>query len=220
MRLPTQALALAALTLLSAPSTLYAQGENPEAGNWSCYTEYGQATVYTTPVWEATALMAEVNNSFAQFLLTKYGYKGQVFCGRANLEGATKAKLVGDDQRRNAQWTRDGKKVVETTFAFDPAKASIAFGCVGFTRAQAPFADSAFLSRVIRIPGSSQGPLSLAWTDYLKTTHPSTMTYPGGCIMLAPDPARHQAQIDDMPNAYNAPDKVVVHLDWTYTPRP
>ncbi len=33
--------------------------------------------------------------------------------------------------------------------------------------------------------------------------------------MLVPDPARHQAQIDDMPNAYNSPNKVVVHLDWT-----
>jgi hypothetical protein len=222
MRLPTQVVAVVALALASAPSVLAAQDDRPQPGHWSCYTEYGQATVYTTPVWDATALMAEVNNGFAQFLLTKYGYQGQVFCGRANLEGATTAKLVADDQRRNAQWTGQGKKIVETTFTFDPAKASLAFGCVGFTRAQVggKVADSVFLSPVIEIPGSSQAGLSTAWTEHLKATHPGPMSYPGGCTLLAPDPARHQAQIDDMPKAYNAPNAAIVRLDWTYPPRP
>ena len=94
MRLPTQAFTLAALTFLSARSALVAQDDRPQPGHWSCYTEYGQGTVYTTRVWEASALLGEVNNAFAQFLLTRYGYQGQVFCGRANLGGATVAKLV------------------------------------------------------------------------------------------------------------------------------
>lgn len=222
MRLPTQALTLACLSLLSARSTLSAQDDRPMPGHWSCYTEYGQNTVYTTRVWDATALLGEVNNAFAQFLLTKYGYKGQVFCGRANIDGATVARLTDGDQRRNAQWKGQGKTMVETSFTFDPAKASLAFACVGFTRAQAggQVVDSIFLSRVIRIPGSSQAGLTVAWNDHLKATHALSPLYPGGCSLLAPDPAGHQAQIDNMPTAYNARQPAIVRLDWTYTPRP
>ncbi len=219
---PGRALVLAFLFLLSIRSPLAAQDDRPQPGHWSCYTEYGQVTIYTTAVWEATALMGEVNNAFAQFLITKYGYKGQVFCGRANLEGATVAKLVADDQRRNAQWTSRGKKVVETTFAFDPAKTSLAFACVGFTRAGAAgqFADSLFLTRAIRIPASSEMGLNRAWTEYLTAAHSASPMYPGGCSLLGPDPAAYQAQIDNMPTAYNAQHPAIVHLDWAYTPQP
>jgi hypothetical protein len=38
--------------------------------------------------------------------------------------------------------------------------------------------------------------------------------------MLPPDPAEHQGLIDRMPAAYNAPTPAILHLDWTYTPRP
>lgn len=221
MYLPVRRFIVVAIVQLAVYSAATAQ-ERPEPGHWSCYTEYGQPTVYTTGVWDGTALMQEVTNAFSQFLLTKYGYQGQVFCGRATMTGSTTAKLMEGDHRRNAQWTANGKRVVETNFTFDPATASLAYACVGFTRvmlAPGQFADSVFVSPVIRIPGSSDGPLSTAWSDYLKLAHPGgPMTYPAGCILLLPDPARHQAEIDNMPSAYNSPHPVIVRVEWNYQP--
>jgi hypothetical protein len=132
------------------------------------------------------------------------------------------AKLVGDDQRRNTQWKGQGKTTIETTFTFDPAKASLAFACAGFTRTGTVghFADSVFLSRVIPIPGSRQAELSVAWNEHLKVTHAASPLCPGGCRMLPADPAAHQARIDNMPTAYNSPHPAIVHLDWTYSTRP
>jgi hypothetical protein len=43
--------------------------------------------------------------------------------------------------------------------------------------------------------------------------------YPGGCTLLPPDPADHQAQIDRMPSVYNAQAPAILHVDWTYAPQ-
>ena len=207
---------------LSLTSAGAAQEDHAEAGNWSCYTEYGQGTIYTTPVWEATAFMGEVDNGFAQLLFTEYGYKGQVFCGRADLGGATVSELVTDHKRRNAQWTGQGKNVIETAFTFDPATASLAFACQGFTefRAGTQTVDSVFLSPVIRIPGSSQAGLEAAWNAYLQKSHHGSPVYIGGCTLLAADPGRRQAQIESLPTTFRTTHPAILHVDWTYTVRP
>jgi hypothetical protein len=130
------------------------------------------------------------------------------------------AKLTEDNARARAQWRGEGKTVIETTYTYDPAMASLAFACVGFTRVRAgtAFADSIFLSPVLRIPGNSQYGLDLAWTEYLQGSHGGSPMYPGGCTLLPPDPADHQAQIDRMPSVYNAQAPAILHVDWTYAP--
>lgn len=223
MRLPTVPFVLTALSLLSIPWEIRAQTDRPIEARWSCFTEYGQSTIYTTPVWDATAFLIEVTNDFAQFLLAEYGYKGRVSCGGALLPTSTTAKLTDDNARTRVLWRGEGKSVIETTYTFDPAKASLAFACIGFTRVRVgtAYADSIFLSPVQRIPGNSQYGLTLAWNEYLEESHPESPIYPGaGCTMLSPDPADHQGQIDRMPSAYNAQTPAILHLNWTYTPRP
>lgn len=223
MRLPIVPFVLTALSLLSIPWEIRAQTDRPIEARWSCFTEYGQSTIYTTPVWDATAFLIEVTNDFAQFLLAEYGYKGRVSCGGALLPTSTTAKLTDDNARTRALWRGEGKSVIETTYTFDPAKASLAFACIGFTRVRVgtAYADSIFLSPVQRIPGNSQYGVTLAWNEYLEESHPESPIYPGaGCTMLSPDPADHQGQIDRMPSAYNAQTPAILHLNWTYTPRP
>ena len=222
MRLPT-AFVLTALSLLSIPAELRAQYDRPIEARWSCFTEYGQGTIYTTQVWDATAFLTEVINDFAQFLLAEHGYRGRVSCGGALPATSTTAQLTDDDARTRALWRGQGKTVVETTYAFDPAEASLAFACIGLSRVRngTAYVDSIFLSPVQRIPGNSQSGLTLAWNAYLAESHPGAPIYPGaGCTMLPPDPAEHQAQIDRMPSAYNAQTPAILHLNWTYTPRP
>jgi hypothetical protein len=210
------------MSLLSLSSAVAAQDDRPREGHWSCYSDYNQSTVYTSPVWDATAFMDQVSNGFGQFLFAKYGYKGRVSCSRADLSGSTLAGLTAGNRDRNAQWKAGGKPVVETTFTFDPAKTSLAYACVGFARVRAggEFTDSIFLSRVLRIPGTSRAGLELAWNDHINGVHSGSPIYPGGCTLLSPDPAAHQAQIDAMPSAYNARNPAIVRLDWTYAPRP
>ena len=223
MRLPTAPFVLTTLSLLSIPSEIRAQYDRPIEARWSCFTEYGQSTIYTTQVWDATALLTEVINEFAQFLLAEYGYKGRVSCGGALLATSTTAQLTDDNARTRTSWRGEGKTVIETTYTFDPAEASLAFACIGFSRVRdgTAYADSIFLSPVQRIPGNSQSGLTMAWNAYLAESHPGAPIYPGaGCTMLPPDASEHQAQIDRMPSAYNAQTPAILHLNWTYTPRP
>lgn len=223
MRLPTGPFVLTALSLLSIPSETTAQTDRPIEARWSCFTEYGHSTIYTTQVWDATAFLIEVTNDFGQFLLAEYGYEGRVSCGGALLPTSTTAQLTDDNARTRALWRGEGKTVIETTYTFDPARASLAFACIGFSRVRdgTAYADSIFLSPVQRIPGNSQHGLTLAWIDYLEESHPGAPIYPGaGCTMLSPDPADHQAHIDRMPSAYNAQTPAILHLNWTYTSRP
>jgi hypothetical protein len=223
MRLPTGPFVLTALSLLSLPPEIRAQTDRPIEARWSCYTEYGQSTIYTTPLWEATALLHEVTNGFAQFLLAEHGYEGRISCGGALLPTSTAARLTEENARSRAQWRAEGKTVIETPYTFDPARASLAFACVGFSRVRdgTAYADSIFLSPVVRIPGNSQRGLTLAWIAHLEESHPAAPIYPGaGCTMLPPDPAEHQALIDRMPSAYNAQTPAILRVNWTYTPMP
>jgi hypothetical protein len=223
MRLPRRPFVLSVLSLLAIPAGTRAQADRPIEARWSCFTDPGQSSIYTTRVWDATATLIEVTHGFAQFLLAEYGYKGRVSCGGALRSTSTTAQLTDDNAKTRALWRGEGKTVIETTYTFDPAKASLAFACIGFSRVRdgTAYADSIFLSPVLRIPGNSQQGLSLAWIEYLEESHPESPIYPGaGCTMLPPDPAEHQAQIDHMPSAYNAPTPAILHLDWTYIPRP
>ena len=223
MRLPTGPFVFTALCLFSIPREILAQADRPLEARWSCFTEYGQSAIYTTQVWEATALLIEVTNDFGRFLLAEYGYKGRVSCSGALLPTSTTAQLTDDNARTRALWRGEGKTVIETTYAFDPAKASLAFACIGLSRVRdgTAHADSIFLSPVQRIPGNSQSDLTLAWNAYLAESHPGAPIYPGaGCTMLPPDRAEHQAQIDRMPSAYNAQSPVILHLSWKYIPSP
>ena len=73
MRLPTGPFVFTALCLFSIPREILAQADRPLEARWSCFTEYGQSAIYTTQVWEATALLIEVTNDFGRFLLAEYG---------------------------------------------------------------------------------------------------------------------------------------------------
>jgi hypothetical protein len=212
----------AAVWLTGMASSANAQEDHPAAGYWDCYTDFNEPTVYTTPVWEMTAYMDQVTNGFGEFLFSKYGFKGRVFCGRANLAPAILPTLKTGDQRRNAQWKAQGKPVVETTYTFDPARDSLPYACYGMSRHQGSSGpvDSVFLSSVIRIRGVMRDSLAVAWNDFIIKVHSGLAYVPAGCILLSPNPEMRKTQLENRPTAYNVRSPAIVTLDWTYPPRP
>ena len=100
---------VALIVLLSA---LAFGGESPMSGYISCQSDPTQATLYFSSTYDSA--MSNDGYAFAQFLSTKYGYKGSANCNVANKATTTIAHLQAGHDATVAQWRSNGKKVVDT----------------------------------------------------------------------------------------------------------
>lgn len=185
---------------------------------WSCHTALEGAQIYVTPVWNGVAMPEEVYNAFEQELLTRYRYKGRVFCARAIPAASTMEKLRGDDERRDAQWRASGKRVVQTSWTFVPATVRLSYQCGGFARVQqgAQVSQTLYLSPILSVPGSQLFKLTPAWNAYLDSLHPGLFFNPAGCVLLPSDPATHQAFSDAQFGAWKPAAGVLRRVDWSF----
>ena len=219
MRTPLRvSLVTLAFTICLAPM-LAAQDDRPQEGRWSCFTAYDAGpTIYVTPVWDETALISEVQNGYAQHLLTEYGFTGQVFCSRATMDGSTTAQLTTDNASRNRAWEADGKRIVDTGWRFSPASASLPHLCAGYAQVgdAGTVQEYQFVNKVLRIPAATQSKLTLAWVDYLNELHPGWYYVDAGCMLLPADPVEQQVRIDAQVEMRAARNPEVVRLDWEW----
>ena len=199
---------------------LAAQGDAPQPGHWSCQTVIVNHTIYLSGVFDETALMNEVATGFAQLLVTKYGFKDHVSCGRATMSGSTLAGLQAGQKDQVAQLRKRGETVVETGWIFVPAKASLPYVCAGAVqvRKAGQTQDYYYMTGVMELPGNSVGDLGTAWHDYLKGLHPGFLFNPAGCNLLSADPALRQTQVAGMVDQFKAYKYEITPVDWTYRP--
>lgn len=91
-------------------------GESAMHGYLECQSAANQDTIYFSAIYEGT--VGQDGNAFAQFLNTKYGYKGSAGCSVANKAYTTIPKLQEGHKATVAQWRKNGKKVVDTGWTY------------------------------------------------------------------------------------------------------
>ncbi len=199
---------------------LAAQADSPQPGHWSCQTVIVNNTIYLSGVFDETALMDEVETGFAQLLVTKYGFKDHVSCGRATMSGSTLTGLQAGQKDQVAQLRRRGDTVVETGWIFVPARASLPYVCSGAVavRKAGQTLNYYYMTAVLGMPGNIARDLGTAWHDYLKGLHPGFLFNPAGCNLLSADPALRQTTVDGLVDQFKAYKYEITPVDWTYRP--
>jgi len=106
---------LAALLLCALPLGAMAQELSehgfkpaPAVGDWWCYSDGAQATVYVSGIANAAAFQTDAANAFSQALGQRYGYKGGANC--------TYMANGSETQRKTAiaSFRASGKTVIDT----------------------------------------------------------------------------------------------------------
>ncbi len=199
---------------------LAAQSEPPQPGHWSCQSAIVDNTIYSSAVFDAAALMNEVQTGFQQFLAAKYGFKNQVFCGRADMSGSTLAGLEAGVKDRDAQLRNSGKQVVETGWTFTPASARLPYVCSGAVtvRKAGQTQGLFYVTGVLEMPGSVVSGLKAAWHDYLNGLHPGFLINPEICNLMSADPATRQTQLNSMVDQWKAGNYEITTVNWTWQP--
>src|SRR5262245_61017116 len=196
-------LRLALLATLFATTGLHAQYDRPAHGYWRCDNNRGAATIYATAFMDWTGVNQDIQNGFQQYLLTKYGYHGDVGCSMAYPGPDILPKLQADMQRQYAQFRAQGKTVVEVPWTITSPGVTLAYACFGLGQISR---DSVFYltSKVYRVPPGGLNDLGNSWITHLKRIHPGWyFPQSPGCILLPADPAKHQAVIESQQGLFS-----------------
>lgn len=158
------ALFLAAVVAAFAPArgALY----DTERGRWLCSTP--PPTVYLTSLFEMKGLgeSSEAENAFAQALAAKYGYSGSVDCSMAD-KSVSLEQLNVNKANRTAALRKEGVKVIETEWAFEPSAARFSYVCNASAMRTAEGQSVSVHTDPIAIGAGAARRLQEAWAHHL-----------------------------------------------------
>jgi len=211
-------LCLPVLLLLPKPAVAGESEPFATDAHWWCHTATTDNPIYVTVVWDGDFAPDEVPNGFGQYVLSKHGYKGQVYCSRATRNLSTMATIQAGHQLQMDTWKKSGLKVVETGWWFDPATVTLAYQCNGVVNTMngTQMVYSAYYTKVQRIPPSSVARLFKDWDAWLNAQNPGKYINAKGCNLLPADPAKAQAMTTAQLDQWKSFNAKITQVDWTW----